>query len=323
MLRTPRNSHKELYYPQSSASLLKRLFSSPKLSRPETVEELKQWITERESLFEPKLRELLATLAELYAKRKKNPLSWEGVENIPSEGPVIIAINHPEAASPVYFGVPGLVARPDLIAIAKRELEEQGPYLLRRAFLQIGISIDRNNGQDIATKYLMTQLLQRDRAILVAPEGGTDLYTQNFGVLTEGVRTTVRRARSHKGESVSVVPANIDSNHHINFYEAMKASEFTHGYPDEFVKKIFPSTQYPVFGTKSWNIIKEVKNNLVRDPTQKLSGYALNKLVEQVYICMDQSSIDASEQIKILNLLSESNPRRVKFLWERLDESHK
>ena len=333
MLNTPGSKHSKLYYPQARAPLWERWLTVPSTQRPTTREDVAEWVTERERLFSPTMRGLIARLAALNALRSGHAITTEGREHIPKTGPVIFGINHPTKTSPMYIGSVALEERKDLIAVGKKELEEgvelgkPTSWLQQKFMSNIALPIIRPEPGvrllDPATQNALQELVSRSRAIMMAPEGGTDRYTQSWGKLEDGLRIVAARSKSSEGELVRVVPTNIDPHNHITFYPPILGTEFRIGYPSIFIDQVFPVSQYPRFDSLSWRILQNIQTKLNMRPMTLLEGRKFTNLIDRLSLIGDQSSVDRTAQIGVLSKLSGEDPEVLQGFWKILDESRK
>ena len=266
-----------------SSGFVKSFFGMPRLSRPRSESEVDPYLDERISMMNPLARRVIREFA--LRVQSLNQLTWSGTQNIPSEGKVIVAGNHPTKNSPMFFGVPGLDRRPDMIAIAKRELEEKN-LLARWIFRHISISVDRENSKDPLNMSGPRSLLKREHAITIMPEGGTDLYNARFGELVEGTRYLAARS------GALVVPANIDEQLHVTFYPPIPGAEFRTAWPQHFLDQVFPYPQYPDYhGKQSWIAIRNALK-LQESEGAELSTDLLLELKARVELLCDQDERD-------------------------------
>lgn len=104
------------------------------------------------------------------------PMRIEGVENIPRQGPVILASNHLALIDPLFIGV---ACPRQVLFIAKQELFDEGNLAKRafsRALRAIGqLSVDRRPGQSAQEAM--------DNSLRVIEAGNV------FGIFPEGTRS--------------------------------------------------------------------------------------------------------------------------------------
>jgi len=103
-------------------------------------------------------------------------LKVTGQENIPQDGPFIIAANHSSLLDPVILGIS---IKPKIIFVAAAYLFEIGwlGYLLRKAN---SIPVQREN--DIKAIKQSLKILRQGRVLGIFPEGGIDRQKNNLPV---------------------------------------------------------------------------------------------------------------------------------------------
>lgn len=132
----------------------------------------------------------------------------EGLENLPAQGPVILASNHLSYFDPLAYGYVFVLGGRRTRFLAKSELFKN--FLLRRVLLGAGqIPVERGTGSTAPLAAAADALVQ-GQAVAIFPEGTT---TRNPDLSMQPSKTGVARLAISTG--VAVTPAAIWGTHHI------------------------------------------------------------------------------------------------------------
>jgi 1-acyl-sn-glycerol-3-phosphate acyltransferase len=129
----------------------------------------------------------------------------KGLENIPKEGPIILASNHKSNLDPVFIAV--AIKTRDISAISKKELFSFKPfgYFLKKLNV---IPINRDN-PDISTLKTVIKQLREGKAIGIFPEGRRYIGSDEFGKAKSGLAMFAVKGKA------PIAPISIISNYKL------------------------------------------------------------------------------------------------------------
>lgn len=127
-----------------------------------------------------------------------------GLENIPTEGRIILAANHKSNLDPVFIA--GEIRKRKLTGLAKKELNKNKLLAWFIKKLNV-ITIDREN-PDISTIKKVLKALKDDSALVIFPEG-TRVKGEEFGDAKQGLGMFAIKGKSN------IVPISIVTNYKI------------------------------------------------------------------------------------------------------------
>ena len=172
-------------------------------------------------------------------------ISYEGLENVPAEGGIIVAANHASLIDPPALGV---VILREITYLAKKELFPV-PVIRQLLKLSNSIPIDRG-GYSKRTLKLVVERLKEGKALVIFPEG-TRTKTGEFGRPRKGIGMVAVTA------DVPVIPCWIEGSYRakpfvskitLHFLPPIKPSEISAETKKEHYLLVSERIMYDIVG---------------------------------------------------------------------------
>lgn len=128
----------------------------------------------------------------------------EGLENIPTEGKIILAANHKSNWDPLFIA--GAIRTRKLVGIAKKELNNNNiiAYFIKKLGV---ITIDRDKPEITSVKKVL-KALKEESAVVIFPEG-TRVKGEEFGEAKQGAALFAVKGKSN------IIPISIVTNYKL------------------------------------------------------------------------------------------------------------